>query len=49
MNELQDNSVHLAITSPPYWQLKDYGIENQIGFHDSYESISLALLKVRVL
>lgn len=38
MTELQDNSVHLAITSPPYWQLKDYGTENQIGFHDSYES-----------
>jgi site-specific DNA-methyltransferase (adenine-specific) len=30
--------VHLAITSPPYWQLKDYGTENQIGFHDSYEN-----------
>lgn len=37
MSELPDNSVHLAITSPPYWQLKDYGTENQIGFHDSYE------------
>jgi modification methylase len=38
MVELQNNSVHLAITSPPYWQLKDYGTENQIGFHDSYEN-----------
>ncbi len=38
MAELKDNSVHLAITSPPYWQLKDYGTENQIGFHDSYEN-----------
>ena len=38
MTELPDNSVHLIITSPPYWQLKDYGIENQIGFHDSYEN-----------
>ena len=37
MNELQDKSVHLIITSPPYWQLKDYGSENQIGFNDSYE------------
>ena len=36
MNELQDESVHLIVTSPPYWQLKDYGIENQIGFHDDY-------------
>lgn len=38
MCELPDNSVHLAITSPPYWQLKDYGTDNQIGFYDSYES-----------
>jgi site-specific DNA-methyltransferase (adenine-specific) len=38
MTELANNSVHLIITSPPYWQLKDYGSENQIGFHDSYEN-----------
>ncbi|HDH13483.1 MAG TPA: site-specific DNA-methyltransferase [Nitrospirae bacterium] len=38
MNFLPDKSVHLVITSPPYWQLKDYGTENQIGFHESYES-----------
>lgn len=38
MSETPDNSVHLVITSPPYWQLKDYGTENQIGFHDSYEN-----------
>lgn len=38
MAELPDNSVHLALTSPPYWQLKDYGSDNQIGFHESYES-----------
>ena len=37
MYELQDQSVHLIVTSPPYWQLKDYGTENQIGFNDSYE------------
>jgi len=37
MAELQDKSVHLVITSPPYWQLKDYGSPNQIGFNDTYE------------
>lgn len=37
MAELRDESIHLVITSPPYWQLKDYGDENQLGFHDSYE------------
>ena len=38
MIELKDNSMHLIVTSPPYWQLKDYGSINQIGFHESYES-----------
>lgn len=37
MSELKDESVHLVVTSPPYWQLKDYGNGNQIGFNDSYE------------
>jgi len=37
MKEVADKSVHLVITSPPYWQLKDYGTKEQIGFNDSYE------------
>ncbi|MFH1734308.1 MAG: DNA methyltransferase [bacterium] len=37
MSELKDESVHLVVTSPPYWQLKDYGNGSQIGFDDSYE------------
>lgn len=38
MNLVPDKSVHLVITSPPYWQLKDYGTENQIGYHEDYET-----------
>jgi site-specific DNA-methyltransferase (adenine-specific) len=37
MKEVPDESVHLIITSPPYWQLKDYGNGKQIGYNDSYE------------
>ncbi len=37
MGEVPDQSVHLVVTSPPYWQLKDYGVAGQIGFDDSYE------------
>jgi len=37
MTEVPDESIHLIITSPPYWQLKDYGNGSQIGFDDSYE------------
>ncbi|MDI9597452.1 MAG: site-specific DNA-methyltransferase [Atribacterota bacterium] len=38
MDKLNDKSVHLVVTSPPYWQLKDYGVREQIGFDDSYEN-----------
>ena len=37
MKVIPDKSVQLIITSPPYWQLKDYGSDSQIGFNDSYE------------
>ncbi|NLW83131.1 MAG: site-specific DNA-methyltransferase [Phycisphaerae bacterium] len=37
MSHVSDRSVQLIVTSPPYWQLKDYGSENQIGFNDTYE------------
>lgn len=28
MDEVEDETVHLVVTSPPYWQLKDYGVKN---------------------
>lgn len=37
MSMVGDCAVDLIVTSPPYWQLKDYGVANQIGFSDSYE------------
>lgn len=38
MSNIPSESIHLVVTSPPYWQLKDYGSANQIGYNDSYES-----------
>jgi len=46
MAEVGKESVHLVITSPPYWQIKDYGDSNQIGFNDSYEDYIDNLNKV---
>lgn len=38
MNSIDDGSVQSVITSPPYWNLKDYGHDDQIGTSDeSYE------------
>lgn len=30
--------VHLVITSPPYWSIKDYGTQEQIGIGDDFET-----------
>ncbi len=31
LSQLEDESVQCVVTSPPYWSLRDYGIEGQIG------------------
>ena len=36
MDEVDDNSVQLVVTSPPYWNLKDYGREG-LGPAQAYE------------
>ena len=35
--KLKRESVHLMVTSPPYFNIKDYGTSDQIGYNDSYE------------
>lgn len=44
---LNDESIHLVITSPPYWNLKRYNENpNQIGHIDDYEVFLKELKKV---
>lgn len=44
---LSDESVHLVLTSPPYWNLKRYNeAPNQLGHIDDYESFLSELRKV---
>jgi len=31
INSLEDSSISVVITSPPYWKQRDYGFEGQIG------------------
>ncbi len=35
MRELSDSSVDLIVTSPPYWNIKDYGVKEQIGYNQT--------------
>lgn len=45
MREIESESVELMVTSPPYWDLKNYFKEGQIG-HESYEMYLQRLEKV---
>jgi len=45
--ELPPASVHLVLTSPPYWTLKEYRrSEGQLGYVEDYESFLVELDKV---
>lgn len=47
MSEIPSSSVNLIVTSPPYWTLKDYESEDQIGLgSSSYEYYLSELNKV---
>jgi len=35
MDEVDDQSIDLIITSPSYWHIKDYGVTGQIGYGQS--------------
>lgn len=37
MNSLPRNSVDCVITSPPYWDLRDYDGDNEVGWRDGWE------------
>ena len=34
---LDDNSIDCCVTSPPYWGLRDYGVDGQIGLEQTPE------------
>ncbi len=37
LSQLPDESVHCVVTSPPYWDLRDYGTDGQIGLEATPE------------
>ncbi len=47
INFLAPESVHLVVTSPPYWTLKDYNVsEGQMGYIEDYDKFVGELDKV---
>jgi len=46
LRTLADGSVHCCVTSPPYWGLRDYGHDGQIGLEATPEAYVERLVEV---
>ena len=46
MRTLPDKSVHTCVTSPPYFGLRDYGVEGQIGLEETPGEFIARLVEV---
>ena len=44
--QLDDGSVQTCVTSPPYWGLRDYGVEGQIGLEKTPEEYVERMVRV---
>lgn len=43
---LPDQSVHCCVTSPPYWGLRDYGVDGQLGLEPTPEAYCQRMVEV---
>jgi DNA modification methylase len=46
LRQLPDGSVHMCVTSPPFYGLRDYGVDRQIGLEETPEQWVTNLVNV---
>lgn len=46
LKTLDGNSIDCCVTSPPYWGLRDYGVEGQLGLENTPEEYTEKLVSV---
>jgi len=46
LKSLASASINCCVTSPPYWQLRDYGVKGQLGLEKTPEEYVSKLVKV---
>ncbi len=46
LKKFPDESIDTCITSPPYWGLRDYGVDNQLGLEETPEEFISKLCDV---
>lgn len=46
LNDISSGSIQCCITSPPYWNLRDYGVKDQLGINPSPEEYAKELAEI---
>lgn len=46
MKQLESETVHCCVTSPPYWSLRDYGVDGQIGLEETFDQYITKMVEV---
>ena len=46
LKQLPDNLINCCVTSPPYWGLRDYGVEGQLGLESTPEEYVSKMVEI---
>jgi DNA modification methylase len=46
LRQIPSDSIDCVVTSPPYWALRDYGVEGQLGLETSFQEYIAKLCRV---
>jgi hypothetical protein len=49
LREMPDESVQCCVTSPPYWGLRDYGVDGQLGLEQTPAEFVAAMVELERL
>ena len=46
LKQMEDEYIHCCVTSPPYWGLRDYGVDGQLGLEQTPEEYVAKMVEV---
>src|SRR3990167_2257224 len=46
LKQMPSESINCVVTSPPYWALRDYGVEGQLGLEKTFEEYIIKLCDI---
>ena len=49
LKQIPDNCIDMCITSPPFWNLRNYHVEGQLGIENNFNEYLDKLIDIFVL